>query len=173
MRKVPVHSELVRLGFLDYVTAMKDRNEDLLWPMLATREGKPGGYFSHWFGAYRRSLGFGTYPDFHCLRHTVRSQLAETEVSEQVIDAIVGHEVKGSMGAKVYTHRSLTGLKRAIEILRYGLTPSDHARPSQGDRPGDHCQCGHQPWWLPCVESFAPFMGCSGLGAGVHWTVYP
>lgn len=119
VRKVPVHSELVRLGFLDYVSAMRERKEVLLWPILATREGKPGGYFSHWFGVYRKSLGFGLYPDFHCMRHTVRSQMAEAEVPEQVMDTVVGHEVRGSTGAKVYTHRSLQALRKAVEVLHY------------------------------------------------------
>lgn len=119
LRKVPIHSEVVRLGLLDYVASMKERKEDRLWPDLATREGKPGGYFSAWFGVYRRSLGFGLYPDFHCLRHTVRTQMAEAEVPEQVMDAIAGHEVKGSTGAKVYTHRSLKSLQQAIEHLHY------------------------------------------------------
>ena len=70
VRKVPIHSELLRLGFLDYVTVIKASNADLLWPVLPTREGKPGGYFSQWFGVYRRSplVGFGMFPDFHCLR---------------------------------------------------------------------------------------------------------
>ena len=81
VRKVPIHSELIRLGFLDYVASMKEQKETLLWPRLPTREGKPGGYFSQWFGAYRRSLGFGLYPDFHCLRHTVRSQIESPRVS--------------------------------------------------------------------------------------------
>jgi len=121
VRKVPLHSELIRLGFLDYVETMRRKKQALLWPVLATREGKPGGYFSHWFGVFRRSpaVGFGRLPDFHCLRHTVRSQLAEAEISEPVMDALVGHEIQGSTGAKVYTHRSLTTLKRAVEVLKY------------------------------------------------------
>ena len=119
VRKVPIHSELIRLGFLSYSADLRVKGETLLWPMLPTRKGKPGGYFSQWFGAYRRSLGFGLYPDFHCLRHTVRSQMAEANVSEQIMDAVVGHEVKGSTGAKVYTHRSLQALAKAIEVIRY------------------------------------------------------
>ena len=119
VRKVPLHDELVRLGFLDYVAALRTRKADLLWPLLVTREGKPGGYFSQWFGEYRHAIGFGMYPDFHCLRHTVRSQLAEAEIPEQVMDSIVGHEIKGSTGAKVYTHRTLKTLKRAIDLLHY------------------------------------------------------
>ena len=120
IRKVPIHSQLIRLGFLKYVADMRSNGADRLWPDLPPRKGRPGGYFSHWFGIYRNSLGLGRLPDFHCLRHTVRSQLAEAEVAEQVIDCLVGHEVKGSTGAKVYTHRSMATLKNAIEILEYG-----------------------------------------------------
>ena len=119
IRKVPIHTALLRLGFLDFVESMRANKEKHLWPLLPTRAGKPGGFFSAWFGGYRRSLGFAQYPDFHCFRHTVRSQLAEAEVSEQVVDTIVGHEVKGSTGAKVYTHRSLKSLQCAVEALHY------------------------------------------------------
>lgn len=119
VRKVPLHRELIRLGFLDYVAALTEKGAHQLWPHLIIRDGKPGGYFSQWFGGYRKALGFELYPDFHCLRHTVRSQMAEAEVSEQIIDALVGHEVKGSTGAKVYTHRSLKALSRAIEKIYY------------------------------------------------------
>jgi hypothetical protein len=45
--------------------------------------------------------------------------MAEAEVSEQVMDAIVGHEIKGSTGAKVYTHRTLKSLKKATDGLLY------------------------------------------------------
>ncbi|MBV5347924.1 site-specific integrase [bacterium] len=129
VRKVPIHSELLRLGFIDYVDTLRSHNVALLWPAMTTREGKPGGYFSHWFGIYRRSLGFGQYPDFHCLRHTVRSQMAEAEVSEAVMDALVGHEVKGSTGAKVYTHRTLKPLQKAIESIQYPVLSLARVQP--------------------------------------------
>ncbi len=119
IRQLPVHSELVRLGFLDYVEVIQKTGGGTLWPSLPPRKEKPGGYFSHWFGIYRRSLGFGQYPDFHCMRHTVRSQMAEAGISEQVIDTLIGHEIGGSTGAKVYTHRSRQSLSQAIETLQY------------------------------------------------------
>jgi integrase len=119
IRKVPIHSELLTLGFLEYVASVRLRREARLWPDLPARKEKPGGYFSHWFGIYRRSLSLGKYPDFHCFRHTVRSQLAELELPESIIDSLLGHEVKGSTGAKVYTHRSMNTLKNAIEQLSY------------------------------------------------------
>jgi integrase len=117
-RKVPIHSELIRLGFLDYVDALQKRGELNLWPSLTSRKAKPGDYFGRWFSEYRKKLGFGEYPDFHCLRHTVRSALAEAEVPEDTIDALVGHEAKGT-GRRVYTHRAVATLQKAIEILHY------------------------------------------------------
>lgn len=119
VRDVPIHSELIRLGFLDYVENLRRIKEDLLWPHLPAREGKPGGYFSHWFGEYRRSLGFGKNPDFHCFRHTVRTQLAEGGIAEPLIDALIGHEGKGSIGAKIYTHRSIKLLASAVESMSH------------------------------------------------------
>ncbi len=119
LRDVPIHSELIRLGFLDYVAKVKQSSQVDLWPDLPTRAGKPGGYFSDWFGSYRRSLGFDKTPDFHCFRHTVRTQMAEAGIPEAVIDTLVGHEISGSVGAKVYTHRTPRTLSEAIEVLRH------------------------------------------------------
>lgn len=119
VRKVPIHSELIRLGFLDYVKSMREQGHALLWPKFVTRGIKPGDYFGRWFGVYRKALGFGLYPDFHCMRHTVRSQMAEAEVPEPMMDMLVGHEVKGSTGTKVYTHRSRQAMQKAIESLHY------------------------------------------------------
>ena len=118
VRKVPVHSELIRLGFGEYVDRIASP-QDPLWPDVPRRDGKIGGYFSHWFGLHRRELGMGRYPDFHYFRHTVRSALANGDVAEPMIDALLGHEAKGSTGARVYTHRALADLKAAIERIQY------------------------------------------------------
>ena len=45
--------------------------------------------------------------------------MAEAEISEQIMDSLVGHEVKGSTGAKVYTHRTLKTLKKSVDVLQY------------------------------------------------------
>ena len=123
VRKVPVHPELVRLGFLDYVEALRLRREVLMWPRVLTRVGKPGDLFGRWFKDYRKAapIGFGELPDFHCLRHTVRTQMAEAEVTEQTMDSVIGHEITGSTGSKVYTHRTLEAMQRAISVLSYPM----------------------------------------------------
>ena len=39
--------------------------------------------------------------------------------AQAVIDTLVGHEISGSVGAKVYTHRTPRTLSEAIEVLRH------------------------------------------------------
>lgn len=116
IRSVPVHSELERLGFLDYVQTIGSGS---LWPDLPLRRNKPGGYFSHWFGSLRREIGIARGTDFHSFRHTARSKLAAALVPEQIIDRIIGHEISGSVGAKVYTHVSTEQRRRAIQTIGY------------------------------------------------------
>lgn len=130
IRKVPIHSELIRLGFLEYVKTTPDDGQ--LWPSLTWRDGKPSSYLSAWFGEQRRTLGFGMHPDFHCFRHTVRSQMTEAAVPEQLIDLLLGHESAGSLGAKVYTHRSQAAISTAIEKIHY---PSVELHPAYFQKP--------------------------------------
>lgn len=119
-REVPVHSELVRLGFLDYAAAMQSNGVLSLWPSLALRKDKPGGYFSEWFSETRKAppLNFGKHPDFHCLRHTVRTAMSEAGFADSIKDRITGHTVKGSAGTTVYEHPKAI-LRKAVESISY------------------------------------------------------
>lgn len=114
-RTIPIHSELIRLGFLDYVKSVEGPK---LWPNLPQREAKPGGYFSQWFGTLRRSLSIPESIVFHSFRHTARSNLSTAGVQETIIDRLLGHESQGSVGARVYTHIDTCTLKEAIERLK-------------------------------------------------------
>jgi integrase len=119
IRKIPVHSELIRLGFLDHVKNTVANDHALLWNQLKFRKNKPGGNFSNWFGEFRKALELPQGLDFHSFRHGVRSQLAENDVPEPIIDSVMGHQISGSTGAKVYSHRTLNTIKTAIEKIEY------------------------------------------------------
>jgi integrase len=117
-RVVPVHSDLVRLGFLDYVLNLNQAGEAALWPAMRFRKGKPGANFSQWFSTARAACPGGV-PDFHSLRHTVRTKLAEVGISDRVKDRITGHAVQGSTGTRVYEHATPAELRRAVESIKY------------------------------------------------------
>ena len=116
-RRIPVHSELVRLGFMDYVAHTRTAAQSRLWPNLPLRKNKPGGYFSEWFGHFRRDVELE--PDFHAFRHTVRTGLSKAHVSEKVQDHITGHEHQGNTGSRVYQHVDDDDLISAVEKITY------------------------------------------------------
>lgn len=118
LREVPLHSELERLGFLEYVKAIGKPGNDRLWPALKFRNGKPGGYFSAWFSEARALVKSCEIPDFHSLRHTVRTAMAEAGFDESIQDRITGHKIKGSVGTRVYSHPTAI-LRRAVEAITY------------------------------------------------------
>jgi integrase len=113
-RVIPIHSKLLELGFMNYV---QSQSGAVLWGKLLKRDGKAGGFFSQFFGGLRKSLGIPPDIVFHSFRHTFRSALAEKGISELIIDRLLGHETPGSVGAKVYTHISVTTLKDATEAI--------------------------------------------------------
>lgn len=118
IRKVPLHSELVRLGLLDYVEERKRAGDDSLWPKLKSRGGKPGSYFSDWFGKFRRDHADMSIPRFHDLRHTARTAMTEAGFDSHILDRITGHAIKGSVGNQQYSHpREI--LRRAVESIRF------------------------------------------------------
>lgn len=101
-RAVPIHSELQRLGFLEYVKAIKATGADSLWPAMKIRKGKPSDFFGRWFKEHREGLGLE--PSFHYFRHTVRPLMRQAGVSEETQDKVTGHATKGSVGTVVYGH---------------------------------------------------------------------
>jgi integrase len=115
-RLVPLHSELLRLGFFDYVATLP---EGRLWPELPLRKEKPGGFFSAYFSSLRDSLGISREAVLHGLRHNVRTQLADSGLSETLIDRLMGHESGGSVGARVYTHIGAERLQAGINRLEF------------------------------------------------------
>ena len=113
-RSIPVHDELLRLGFVQY---SKSITQGSLWPKLPKREGKAGGFFSQFFGQLRAELGIPPSMSFHSFRHSARTNLVCAGVAESVADRILGHISTGGVGAKIYTHLSNQKLQEAINYL--------------------------------------------------------
>lgn len=119
-RSIPIHSELIRLGLLDYAKAIQAEGHERLWPMLKIEPERPGLLISNWFGLYRRSIGLtDKYPDFHCFRHLVRTKMSRSKIPEKVQDSITGHETQGSIGTKIYQSVSLEDRVEAMESITY------------------------------------------------------
>ncbi len=56
-REIPLHSELLRLGILNYVNKLRGRNELRLFPELKEGRDGYGQAASKWFARYREKCG--------------------------------------------------------------------------------------------------------------------
>ena len=126
VRKVPVHDQLLALGFVDYVQCLQKAGYKKLFPHL--QDGKNG---------YKKNMCrmFGEYLDlpevnivdplkvFHSFRHTVVTKLTGAGVNEGLKRAMVGHDIDTKTSAHDdYTHLdalTIPNLQTAINKLQY------------------------------------------------------
>lgn len=121
-RRIPLHSELMKLGFLDYVRATASSPDAPVFPDL--RPGGPdqklGFYFSKDFSRYRQNAGvYQRGLDYHSFRHSVTTKLYEAEVNEGWIDLLTGHESGGESRRRYLKGIPLVKLKEAIEKVTW------------------------------------------------------
>lgn len=118
-RLVPLHSDLIDAGFLDFVTQRAQAGR--LFPDL-----KPGpkGSFSHefskWFGRFKRRIGLNEPAlVFHSFRHGFRDACRRADISDETAQALGGWA-----GVNQATHYGDRGavpvLGRAMSKLEFG-----------------------------------------------------
>jgi integrase len=91
-RIIPVHPELVRLGFLDFVAEKRKAGEKYLFPELRTSKvDRHSSTVSKWYHRFLVSVGIKR-PDitFHSLRHTWRDGLRRAHTPPGIEDALGG-----------------------------------------------------------------------------------
>lgn len=134
-RRVPLHSELLRLGFLEFVREMRLAGETLLFPELYPATGtkrKLGDvFYKIWWVKIRPFV-----PDLirgqamHAVRHMVATELREADCALEDRNDLLGHSQNGlGEGAAVYAdRRSLAGLAQLVECIPI-VTGDVKARP--------------------------------------------
>jgi integrase len=143
VRAFPIHPELVRIGFLEFVNQRRIAGgpSARLFPQLTP--GSKGGFgeaFSKWFGRYKRSLGIDNKNSvFHSFRHGFKDALRAAGVNEDVNDALTGHGGDNTVARRygwddMVRRFGFATLNAAVEkaqypdldlsALRWGLTPT-------------------------------------------------
>lgn len=122
IRNVPVHPELIKMGFLDFV---EDRKRDTQSPRLFP-ELTPGhkGYcsdaFSKWFGRFKtRVLGEQCEATMHSFRHQFRDATRVARLSDESVGRLAGWEHSWG-NAKLQMHHYGRG-KEYLRILAEDL----------------------------------------------------
>ena len=123
-RFVPVHSQMIELGFLDFVAAQERARGEKAWlfPLVAP-DTNGASAFSKWFGRYVGAHGItDTSKVFHSFRHSFVDALRLAGVPSEIIIALVGHTdttMTGRYGAKDKAIRFRHRLAEAIASMTY------------------------------------------------------
>ena len=128
IRKVPIHSALIKFGLLRYYEKLLAEGETLLFPNLLPKTNEKTGEYSYsnvptvWFGRLLKSLNIKTKAlVFHSFRHTFSNAYKQDRYLESVYKELLGHahndETLGTYSVAYYH----TTLKEAIEALKLGI----------------------------------------------------
>ncbi|MDG4887298.1 site-specific integrase [Mesorhizobium sp. WSM4887] len=97
-RIVPIHDQLLALGFLEYAEGLRARGQKRLFPefSLSAKEGY-GRALGRWFNdRFLVQLGIKSKElVFHSFRHGMVTRLIQAGVEENLVKAIVGHTRQG------------------------------------------------------------------------------
>lgn len=140
-RALPLHSEILRLGFAEYVMAVRGEGRKSLFLELYSKQktsgdykrwGKPGGpqfYARAWRGMIDACHSIlplpmtagGKHADYHSQRTFHYSAMASEGVSEALLARHIGHSAR-TTGGKNYNRRALvigeeTELAERLEVL--------------------------------------------------------
>lgn len=132
-RIVPIHSNLISLGFLQFVeeskkagVGIKFKNKQtprLLYDLTYTEHEKWGRKLGKWFNEkYLPALNLKTKKKvLHSLRHSFITHLSAAGADNAITKSLVGHEAD-TVTSQVYTHYGIDHLpvfKEAIEKIVY------------------------------------------------------
>lgn len=119
LRRVPIHPELIRCGFLVYVDGLSQAR---LFPLLKSGEGRQiTASFSQWWGRYLRGTVkvSDTRKVFHSFRHGFKEACRVSGIAAEHHDRLTGHG-KGSVGDGYGGEEYPLGpLVEAMSRLRY------------------------------------------------------
>ena len=109
-RIIPIHPELIRLGFEDFCN-----REGRVFPELSySRDGYSKNVW-RWYKDLILSLGIE--PTFHSFRHTFTDELKQALVNPTVIDEYTGHAVKGESMGRYGKRFNIEVLKEAVDKI--------------------------------------------------------
>ena len=116
-RRVPLHDEVLKRGFMEYVQTMKEKSHERLFPYWSCHPKNGVQHYSgRWYAKWRKTVGIEK--DFHALRHTVETALRDARVPESEAAELCGHAKGDSQSYSRYAKPGhLANLRDTINKL--------------------------------------------------------
>lgn len=132
-RFVPLHKEIIRLGFLNYVEAIRAAGHDLLFPELQPSDLEsdpsnrkldkiPKKYGDSFYALWWRYIVKGAFPggtekDIHSFRHSATDGLVTSGVASKVTNDLIGRK-SGNLTDDRYTSvPAMKKLKKGVDKI--------------------------------------------------------
>lgn len=116
-RNIPVHPELLKFGFIEYVHQQHEK----IFPALKVDSHKSlTGNFSKWWGRYAREIIGITdrRKVFHSFRHAFKDACRNSGIHQEIHDSFTGH-AGNNVGSAYGSGASLKRLADQMEKLKY------------------------------------------------------
>ena len=100
IRKIPLHPQLIELGFIDYVGNLRKKKKTrVFWELREDRDGFASKVSRHYNEKFLPAIGVWEKHKkvLYCTRHTFINKLRSEKVDENVIKTLVGHEKEFTM----------------------------------------------------------------------------
>lgn len=117
VRKVPLHDQVLKLGFLDLIGTGSDAVFPDLFPSRST--GKRSDAFSKFWGRYARRIGCADKRKvFHSFRHSFKDACRRAAIADSQHDALTGH-VPANVGGTYGLGFDVQTLAKQINLVSY------------------------------------------------------
>lgn len=124
-RLVPMHSVLIKMGFLDYVQRKQHKTPtDFIFQRIClTSNGTLSSHMVRKLFCFLEQIGVrgentGRY-DFHSFRKNANITMEKCGIIRSYIDKIIGWQSQGSEGERSYSNYTIKQLSEQLELLQY------------------------------------------------------
>ncbi|MEH6470990.1 MAG: site-specific integrase [Halopseudomonas sp.] len=123
-RLIPIHQQLLDLGFIGFVRSRQDEvGDNLLFTGLKPINEKFGHSASKWFGRLKTQLGLEGGKVFHSFRHTMTDALRATRSNDYEIKRILGHTTGSETHDRYGSNSNVLILNKVVQSV---LHPEIH-----------------------------------------------
>ena len=135
-RKVPIHKQLLDLGFIDYIERkqkrLKARADDFIYPQAITKSGTYNNKFTvRVLTPFLKEIGVKTADkdgyDFHSFRKTASITMQTSKIPNSYINSIIGWEGKDTM-EQSYSNFTLKQIKEEMDTHEYDFLKDHFAK---------------------------------------------
>lgn len=133
-RKMPIHDVLIKAGFLEYVDQARKAGVTRLFPDLEMRKTGLGKKVTNWFTIFvRKTCNIeARTKTFHSLRHSFATLAERSELRDEHIMRLLGHNWGNTVLRKVYTQE--LNLQEKHTLLHRIKFPDMKMSPHHDDR---------------------------------------